>query len=86
MTPAKEDQVRVNLRIVAFLQKIIFYKTSPHITHKESIDTKTYFISRLLTLVGSGNVVAMAPYPIISAKFSLENSQQINFSKSEKVS
>ena len=73
MTSPKEYQVSGNRRINVFLQKIIFSKHVSYITHKENIDTKTYFISRLLTLADLNNVVAMATCPIISTNFSLEN-------------
>ena len=83
MTSTKEDQSHINRRIIVFLQKIIYSKLDPH---KESIDTKTYFVSKLLTLVGPSNVVAVAPCPIISAKFSFENFHQLTFSESDKYS
>ena len=72
MLSPKEYQVSGNRRINVFLQKIIFSKHISYITHKENIDTKTYFISRLLTLADLNNVVAMATCPIISTNFSLK--------------
>ena len=52
---------------------MIFAKPNSFTSHKERIDTKNYFILRLLTLVGPNNLVAMAACQIISAKFLLDN-------------
>ena len=54
-------------------------KPNSYLTHKESIETTTYFISRLLRLVCPTNIVPMMTSSMILANLK-------NFSKSDKVS